>query len=163
MVSFFLHACVHTCSPPLTDAYVQGACLCPTSIQALGQMPAQRILRKEASGLLAHSGLWLLAMAEPAWHEGRSEQPLSPCAPGRASPAAGGGERGWPRLGPRAALLAIRTAMPRDVEPGCGGLILQLVSSYLGISYWLLAWVVTKTPWAVFSPGEAPQLPVSMA
>lgn len=54
-----------------------------------------------------HTGSWakrrvgchlrLLAMAEPAWHKGGSELPLSPCAPGTASPTAGEGERSQPR------------------------------------------------------------------
>lgn len=45
-------------------------------------------------------GLQLLAMVELAWHKGSSEQPLSLCVPGTASPAAE--ERGRCQPGARA-------------------------------------------------------------
>lgn len=62
-------------------------------------------------------GFRLLAVAEPAWYKGSSEQPLSPCAPGTASPAAGEGERGQPRVGPRHGQLSQPAGLPC---PGIG-------------------------------------------
>lgn len=123
-------ACLFT---PLTGACVQGACVCPTSIHTLSQKPAHRLLRKEAGGL------W-----SPAISHGRAIRaqrqlraaPLSLC-PWHSLPCSWGGRQGSARSRPPAqpALTASRTAMPRDGQPGHGGPMLQLVSSYSGSSH----------------------------
>ena len=123
-------ACLFT---PLTGACAQGACVCPTSMHALSQMPAHRLLRKEAGGL------WSLAVGHGraciAQRQLRAA-PL-PLCPWHSLPCSwGGGEgpaRSWTQARP--ALMASRTAMPRDRELGHGGLMLQLMSSYLGSSH----------------------------
>lgn len=46
--------------------------------------------------------------------------------------------------------------MPKDGEPGHGGLMLQLVSSYLGSSHLLSARAVTRCPELHFSPEVLP-------
>lgn len=118
---------------PLTGACVQGACVCPTSMHTLSQMPAHRLLRKEAGGLCS-----------PAISHGRASRaqrqlraaPLSLC-PWHSLPCSWGGTQGSARSRPQAqpALAASRTAMPRDGQQGHGGLMLQLVSSYSGSSH----------------------------